>query len=89
MFAAVDAGGTVDEAAVRREIGGRFRAYNAAHPTSSRRVVRFLVLDEPPSFAADETTDKGSLNRYLAIRVRTFLVERLYADPPWPGVIVL
>jgi len=55
---------------------------------SSNRVQRLLVLDEPPSVAAGEVTDKRSLNTRRVLERRSADVARLYADPADPGVIL-
>jgi feruloyl-CoA synthase len=46
---------------------------------SSRRITRAVLLTEPPSMAAGEITDKGSINQRAVLSRRTHLVERLYA----------
>ena len=54
---------------------------------SSRRVVRAILLDEPPSLDAGEVTDKGSLNQRKVLERRAALVEELYAPGPSPRVL--
>jgi feruloyl-CoA synthase len=49
---------------------------------SSNRIVRILVLEEPPSLDAGEMTDKGSINQRAVLARRAALVEELYRDPP-------
>jgi feruloyl-CoA synthase len=49
---------------------------------SSNRVVRAIVLDEPPSLDAGEMTDKGSINQRAVLARRKSLVDELYRDPP-------
>jgi feruloyl-CoA synthase len=56
---------------------------------SAARVARALVLDEPPHAASGEITDKGYINQALARARRASDVERLFADPPGPEVLVL
>jgi feruloyl-CoA synthase len=53
------------------------------------RVGRCLMLIDPPSIDAGEITDKGYLNQRAVLTQRAELVERLYADPPHPEVIVI
>jgi feruloyl-CoA synthase len=50
---------------------------------SSNRVMRALVLIDPPSFDRGEITDKGSINQRAVLTHRAALVEALYAgtDP--------
>ena len=75
---------TVSEA--RRRIAASLHAYNRSHPASSRRIGRFLILDEPPERYARELTDKGYLNQTQARGSRANGVAALYADPPGPEV---
>jgi len=49
---------------------------------SSNRIARALVLEEPPSLDAGETTDKGSINQRAVLRRRAALVEELYTGSP-------
>ena len=46
---------------------------------SSNRVARAIVLEEPPSLDAGETTDKGSINQRAVLRRRAGIVEELYS----------
>jgi feruloyl-CoA synthase len=46
---------------------------------SSNRVARAVVLEEPPSLDAGETTDKGSINQRAVLRRRAGIVEELYS----------
>jgi feruloyl-CoA synthase len=54
---------------------------------SSNRVARILVLDEPPSLDAGETTDKGSINQRAVLARRKAFVDELYRDPPSEKVL--
>jgi feruloyl-CoA synthase len=54
---------------------------------SSNRVVRAMVLEEPPSLDAGEMTDKGSINQRAVLARRQSLVEELYRDPPSERVL--
>jgi feruloyl-CoA synthase len=57
--------------------------HNAAHPQSSARIGRVLVLSEPPSIDAQEITDKGYVNQRAVLAQRTADVARLHgADSP-------
>ncbi len=49
---------------------------------SSNKIIRAVVLEEPPSIDAGEITDKGSLNQRAVLRNRSALVEELYALTP-------
>ena len=64
------------------------RAYNAAHPGSSQRVARVLLMTEPPNIDAGEITDKGYLNQRAILARRVELVERLYSDAPGDDAII-
>lgn len=55
----------------------------------SQRVTRALVLEQPPSIAAGEITDKGTINQRAVIQARQAMVERLYASVREPDVVVL
>jgi len=56
---------------------------------SSQRIVRALILDQPPSIAAGEITDKGSINQRAVLQCRQAAVERLYSSGRDPRVVVL
>ena len=65
-------------------------AHNATvDGVSSRRVARAMLMVEPPSIDGNELTDKGYINQRAGLLRRADLVERLYADPPGDGVMVL
>jgi len=55
---------------------------------SATRPARWVLLAEPPSIDRGELTDKNSINQRAVLAARAALVERLYADPPPPDVIV-
>ncbi|HUN77033.1 MAG TPA: feruloyl-CoA synthase [Steroidobacteraceae bacterium] len=48
---------------------------------SSTFIARAMILLEPPSIAAGEMTDKGSINQRAVLTHRASLVEELYAQP--------
>ncbi len=54
---------------------------------NSNRVVRAMLMDEPPSLDAGEITDKGSLNQKVILARRSAPVEEMYAEPPSPRVL--
>ena len=56
---------------------------------SSNRVVRAMLMEEPPSIDKHEVTDKGSFNQGAVLRNRATLVEELYAPQPGPRIIVI
>ena len=48
---------------------------------------RLMLLEDPPSIDAQESTDKGSVNQKSVLINRAALVEQLYgADGP--GVVI-
>lgn len=65
--------------AVRRAFVTRLDTYNADNVGSSTSICRAVLLDTPPSFAASEITDKGSLNQRAVLKHRADLVDALYA----------
>jgi len=77
-----------DEALSARLLAG-LRAHNAAHPSNSTRIARALVLDEPLSMDGGETTDKGYTNQRGVLKRRAAQVERLFADEPDAGVVLI
>ncbi len=64
-------------------------AYGAAHPGSSERIRRALVLARPLSLDDGETTDKGYTNQRRVLENRAADVERLFAERPDADVIDL
>jgi feruloyl-CoA synthase len=72
---------------VRAFFADIFARHNRAHPSSSGRIARVLLLTVPPQLDANETTDKGYINQLAVLRHRADLVERLYQDPLHPEVI--
>jgi feruloyl-CoA synthase len=77
-----------DGKALRREFQSRLDALARAGTGSSNRVVRALLLEEPPSLDAGEATDKGSINQRAVLARRAAEVAALYAEPPGAEVIV-
>ena len=45
-------------------------------------------MEARPSIDAGEVTDKGSINQRAVLKSRAEMVERLYADPPGPEIMV-
>jgi feruloyl-CoA synthase len=56
-----------------------------AEDPSSTRVMRLMVMSEPPSIDANEITDKGYMNQRAVLERRAALVDKLYAAAP--GVV--
>lgn len=65
-----------------------FESYNAANPANSRRIGRFAFINEAPSAARHELSDKGTLNQLIAAENRVAEIEALYASAPAPHVLV-
>ena len=74
-------------AAVRERLRELLGTFSAGATGSATRVVRAIVLDDPPSLDAGEVTDKGSLNQRAILDRRRALVDDLYAEAPPPYVI--
>ncbi len=77
----------LDHPAVRARFASIVSELAAQNTGSSTFVARAIVLDEPPSAAAREITDKGSLNQKAVLKHRHALLEELYAKDPSPRVI--
>jgi feruloyl-CoA synthase len=56
---------------------------------SSNRVMRAMLMEDPPSIDQHEVTDKGSFNQRAVLKNREALVEELYAPDPGARVIVI
>jgi feruloyl-CoA synthase len=63
-------------------------AYNAAARSHGGRVARALVLPDAPDAGHGEITDKGYIAQALARTLRAAAIDRLFADPPPPDVMV-
>jgi feruloyl-CoA synthase len=74
---------------IRDHVRGAIARWNAAHPGSSERIARVLLLPDMPSIDANEITDKGYVNQRAANESRHREIELLYAAVPGPEVIEL
>ena len=83
-----DAATVVASRAVRRALQTKLEALAASATGSARRIERLVVATDPPSLAAGEATDKGSLNARTVLRQRAGVVETLHAAQPPAEVIV-
>lgn len=82
--------GQTDNAETRERLRSLLVDHNSAHgKTSSTRIRRVVILDSPPSIDAGETTDKGYVNQGRALIARSGDVERLVAERPDDGVLVI
>lgn len=74
---------------LRAEILRRLCAFGKAHPASSTRIARALLLGSGPSASAGEITDKGSINQRAVLESRSAEVESLYGEEPGPEVLTV
>jgi feruloyl-CoA synthase len=72
---------------VRDHVRGALTRWNAAHPGTSERVARVLLLPDLPSIDANEITDKGYINQRAATAFRHREIGLLYAEVPGAEVI--
>jgi feruloyl-CoA synthase len=74
--------------AVRNALAGALRRLNGDGTSSSRRITRILILEEPASLADGEITDKGYINQRAVLDRRAELVELLHTDPASSAVVL-
>lgn len=74
---------------LRAALAEKLRGHNATHGGQSMQIRRLILLDEPATIDTNENTDKGYINQRAVLERRAHLVERLYAEPPHPDVIVV
>jgi feruloyl-CoA synthase len=79
----------LEEPSVRAVFSERLASLAKTSPGSSTRVVRLVLMAEPPSMDKGEATDKGSINQRAVLKNRAGLVEQLYAAPLPAAAIVL
>ena len=72
---------------LRERLAARLATYNAGRG-HSERIERLALLSEPPSADQHEVSDKGTINQRVTLARRAADVERLYADPPAPDVVL-
>jgi len=70
----------VKSAALRSHVEAAITAHNRAHPQSSTRIARVLLLTMPPRIDGGEITDKGYINQRAVLERRAADVERLFGD---------
>ncbi|HEY6180082.1 MAG TPA: hypothetical protein VIX73_36825, partial [Kofleriaceae bacterium] len=68
---------------------GALARYNAAHPQTSERVARAIVIGEPLSLDDGETTDKGYTNQRRVLERRAAAVAQLFDEPAGDNVLAL
>ncbi len=84
----IGAASVLADARVRAEFARLIGALAEPSRGTSRRVVRAVLLAEPPSLDIGEMTDKGSINQGAVLAHRAGLVEELYCEPSPRHVIV-
>ena len=73
--------------AVRSRVGGILGRLASESVGLSTSVVRAILMEQPPSIDAHETTEKGSINQKAVLANRAALVDELYAERPTAAVI--
>ena len=86
-FSTEAAEGALAERALQDAIKTRL-ASHAKGASSSARVARAIVLNEPASMPAGEVTAKGNLNFRKVLTRRADMLARLYSDND-PAVIIV
>lgn len=71
----------IEAPGLRAHIAERLKKLAAASPGSSTRIMRAILMAEPPSIDKGEMTDKGSINQRAVLANRAALVDELYAVP--------
>jgi len=66
--------------AVRKALAEKLAEHQKTAVSSSNRVMRVMIMTEPPRFDKGEVTDKGSLNQRAILRNREALVGELYGS---------
>jgi len=74
---------------LREHVRQAIAQWNDAHPGSSQKIARVLLLPDSPSIDANEITDKGYINQRLALARRKADVERLFASARDADVLVI
>ncbi len=74
---------------VRAQFQSLLESFATQATGNSNRVVRAVLVEEPPSLDAGEVTDKGSLNQRAVLERRANLVEELYSLEDSPKILRL
>lgn len=83
----VETADLIRHADIRKHIEQGIHNYNEANPGSSTRIVRVLLMEQPPDPDSHEITDKGYINQQAVLTNRAHLVDRLYATDTDPDII--
>jgi feruloyl-CoA synthase len=86
LGADASANAIVEAAPVRAKFAALLGSF-AAGQGSSMRVMRLILMAEPPSLDKAEMTDKGSINQRAVLSSRAPLVTQLYTQPR-PGTVI-
>ena len=78
LGAGADAAAILSSATVRGHFRQLLAELNTRATGSATRIERLMLLEEAPSVAAGEQTDKGSINQRVVLERRAALVEALY-----------
>ena len=70
----------IEQPSVRQALVEGLQSHNINNPGSSTRIMRALIMTEPPNIDANEITDKGYMNQRAVLSRRTGMVEILFAD---------
>jgi feruloyl-CoA synthase len=71
----------LDDVRVRLKFADLLQTLADLNPGSSTRVMRAILMAEPPSMDKGEMTDKGSINQRAVLENRAVLVDELYSTP--------
>jgi feruloyl-CoA synthase len=77
----------LDHAIVIDRFTASLAAFCSTHVSTSTRVSRLMLLEEPPSIDAGEITDKNSINQKAVLQRRRALVDQLYDVAPGSRLI--
>ncbi|SLN57874.1 feruloyl-CoA synthase [Oceanibacterium hippocampi] len=72
----------------RRLVAERLAGHNRAHPESSLRIGRMILLADPPSIEHGEITDEQYVNQRAVLERRADKVAALFAESPATDVLV-
>ena len=79
----------LDHPAVKAKFKELLTSFAKASTGSSNRVLRAMLLAEPPSLDVGEITDKGSINQRAVLSHRKAMVDEMYSDSPSARVITI
>jgi len=79
--------GILGQEAVRERFQSLLESFAKKSTGNSNRVMRAVLVEEPPSLDAGEVTDKGSLNQRAVLELRAEVVKQLYAPGRSPQIL--